>query len=114
MSFNSVEGFELANGLRRAGVVVVPVNYRLRGPEIAYVLNDSGAKVVVAGPDHVEAVVAASREGNGDVRYVGLGDPVPEGWLSSRTPMRAAAAHQPPPEVGDGPPRTRIHASATP
>jgi len=24
MSFNSVEGFELANGLRRAGVVVVP------------------------------------------------------------------------------------------
>jgi len=45
MSFNSVEGFELANGLRRAGVVVVPVNYRLRGPEIAYVLNDSGARL---------------------------------------------------------------------
>ena len=31
----------------------MPVNYRLRGPEIAYVLNDSGARVVVAGPYHV-------------------------------------------------------------
>ncbi len=50
MSFNSVAGFEIANGVRRSGTVVVPVNYRLRGPEIAYLLNDSGAKVVVAGP----------------------------------------------------------------
>ena len=35
MSFNSVEGFEISNGLRKVGLVGVPVNYRLRGSEIA-------------------------------------------------------------------------------
>src|SRR5436309_3341298 len=56
MSFNSIAGAEIANGLRRAGLVIVPVNYRLRGAEIAYVLNDSRARVAAAGPDHVEAL----------------------------------------------------------
>src|SRR5256885_17108604 len=62
MSFNSVEGAEIANGLRRAGMVIVPVNYRLRGPEIAYLLNDAGARVAAAGPDHVELMAAATGE----------------------------------------------------
>jgi len=39
MSYNSIAGAEIANGLRRAGLVIVPVNYRLRGAEIAYVLT---------------------------------------------------------------------------
>ena len=43
MSFNSIEGFEISNGLRKVGLVGVPVNYRLRGSEVAYVLNDMTA-----------------------------------------------------------------------
>jgi len=31
MSFNSIAGAEIASGLRRAGLVIVPVNYRLSG-----------------------------------------------------------------------------------
>jgi len=84
MSFNSVAGAEIASGLRRAGLVIVPVNYRLRGPEVAYVLNDSGAKVVAAGPDHVEVVAAASATLEGEARFVAVGDRVPAGWLSYR------------------------------
>src|SRR5256885_16913912 len=73
MSFNSIEGAEIANGLRRAGLVIVPVNYRLRGQEIAYVLNDSGARVAAAGPDHAEAMAAASPDVKGDGRFVAGG-----------------------------------------
>ncbi len=87
MSFNSIEGAEIANGLRRAGLVIVPVNYRLRGPEIAYVLNDSGAKVAAAGPDHVDAMAAARTDVEGDVRFVAVGEHVPSGWLSYRDLM---------------------------
>src|SRR6266852_2932116 len=70
MSFNSIEGAEITNGSRRAGLVVVPVNYRLRGPEIAYVLNDSGARIAAAGPDLADAMAAAQREVSGDVRFI--------------------------------------------
>jgi acyl-CoA synthetase (AMP-forming)/AMP-acid ligase II len=113
MSFNSIEGFEIANGLRRGGMVVVPVNYRLRGPEIAYVLNDSGAKVVVAGPDHVDAVVAASSDVKGDVRLVALGERAPEGWLSYGELMEGAAEERLSNEVGDGLAASMIYTSGT-
>src|SRR5437867_912079 len=82
MSFNSIAGAEIANGLRRAGLVIVPVNYRLRGAEIAYVLNDSRARVAAAGPDHVEAMLAATPDVSGDVRFVAAGERVPGGRLS--------------------------------
>jgi fatty-acyl-CoA synthase/long-chain acyl-CoA synthetase len=82
MSFNSIEGFELTSGMRRSGLIVVPVNYRLRGPEVAYVLNDSGAAVAVAGPDHVDVMEAARPEVKGDVRFIAVGGKVPDGWLS--------------------------------
>ena len=113
MSFNSIEGFEIANGLRRAGMVVVPVNYRLRGPEIAYVLNDSGARVVVVGPDHVGAVMAAVGDVKGDVRFVTLGQRAPEGWLSYGALMKDAADQQPAYAVGDGIAASMIYTSGT-
>ena len=91
MSFNSVAGAEIASGLRRAGLVIVPVNYRLRGPEVAFVLNDSGAKVVAAGPDHVDVVAAASSGTKGDVRFVAVGDRIPTEWLSYLELMRKAS-----------------------
>ena len=87
MSFNSLDGAEIANGLRRAGLVIVPVNYRLRGPEIAHVLNDSGAKVAAAGPDHVQAMNAARADVKGDVTFVAVGDETPSGWVPFRDLM---------------------------
>src|ERR1700682_6653106 len=65
MSFNSIEGFITANAARRTRMVVVPINYRLRGVEGAYLLNDSGAKVVIAGPDHVGVMKAGWPGGKG-------------------------------------------------
>src|ERR1700681_822150 len=100
MPFNSIAGLEIANGVRRSGTVVVPVNYRLRGPEIAYLLNDSGAKVVVAGPDHVDAVAAAQPEVTGDRRFIAIGDRTPDGWLSYSHLMDAAVDTPPLDPVG--------------
>src|SRR5439155_1462370 len=88
-------GFEITNGLRKAGLVVTGINYRLRGPEVAYVLNDSGARVVVAGPDHVDVVETAQSEVIGEVRYIAVGDRVPVGWLGFEELMRAAQERLP-------------------
>ena len=113
MSFNSIAGFEIANGVRRSGLVVVPVNYRLRGPEIAYVLNDSGARVIVAGPELVDAVAAAQPEVTGDRRFVAIGERTPDGWLSYRSLIDSAADTRPADAVGDGLLASMIYTSGT-
>lgn len=46
---NSVEWFEVMFLAAHAGLTIVPVNWHLVGPEIAYILGDSGAKAVIAG-----------------------------------------------------------------
>jgi long-chain acyl-CoA synthetase len=100
MSFNSIEGFEISNGLRKVSLVGVPVNYRLRGSEVAYVLNDSGAKVVVAGPELVDIVDAAAAEAVNHPRLIALGERTPKGWLSYQELM--AGAQDQPPGGSDG------------
>ena len=91
MGFNSIAGAEISSGLRRVGVVVVPVNYRLRGSEVAYVLNDSGARIVCADDDHIEVIEAARPEVRGERRYVATGSKRPTGWLSYQELMEAAS-----------------------
>src|SRR5919109_225809 len=54
MAFNSIAGFDISGGLGKLEAIGVPVNFRLRGSELAYILNDSGARVVCAGPEFVE------------------------------------------------------------
>ena len=111
MTFNSLEGAEISSGSRRAGLVIVPVNYRLRGAEIAYVLNDSGAKVAFAGPDHAELMAAAQSEVKLDVQFVAIGEHVPPGWLSYRRLLEGA------PDsfvaVGDGIGASMVYTSGT-
>jgi long-chain acyl-CoA synthetase len=114
MSYNSVEGFEISNGLRRMGMVVVPINYRLRGPEIAYVLNDSGARVVVAGPEHVDAVAAALANVTGELRLLAFGErAIPNGWSSYATLMDGAPRTPLAGTVGDGLAASMIYTSGT-
>jgi acyl-CoA synthetase (AMP-forming)/AMP-acid ligase II len=95
MSFNSIAGFEISGGLRRARLVAVPVNYRLRGSEVAYLLNDSGASVVCADDDHVDVIEAARPDVNGRRHYVATGSTKLEGWLSYRQLMEAAPDEAP-------------------
>ena len=113
MSFNSIAGAEITNGLRRADLISVPVNYRLRGSEVAYVLNDSGARVVCADSDHVDVVDSARAEVTGERHYLAIGDKRPEGWLSYRDLMRAAQDSQPEAEGSGALGASMIYTSGT-
>jgi acyl-CoA synthetase (AMP-forming)/AMP-acid ligase II len=96
MGFNSAALFEVSHGLRKAGLVGTPINYRLRGAEVAYVLNDSGAAVVLADDDHVDVVEAARPEVRGEVRYLAMGARRPAGWLAYEELMESASETAPP------------------
>src|SRR3546814_1592450 len=44
---NRIEYFTLIWGSQRAGTMLVPVSTRLTAPEIAYILRDIGAKLLI-------------------------------------------------------------------
>ena len=82
LAYNCVEWMELYVGLARAGLVAVPVNFRLAGPEIAYIAGHCEARAFVVQADLVEPVLSI-RDGLDlpDHRFVhfGPGEP-PPGW----------------------------------
>lgn len=59
---NSHSYFELLMGVAKAGGVTCPVNWRLAGPEIVYILNDCKARILVVGPEFVGAYNAIKGE----------------------------------------------------
>lgn len=52
--------FELYYACARMGAVIVPLNIRLAQPEIAFILNDSEARILIV--DHSSASVASNRD----------------------------------------------------
>jgi acyl-CoA synthetase (AMP-forming)/AMP-acid ligase II len=44
------------------GLVATPVNFRLVGREMTYILNDSGARALLYGPEFAETIAAAAPE----------------------------------------------------
>ncbi len=55
---------ELMYACWHAGLAAVPVNAKLHPKEIAYILDHSGAKLIVATPDMAEDVAAAKTDAN--------------------------------------------------
>jgi long-chain acyl-CoA synthetase len=58
---NGVEFLVLQLATGQLGVVLVPINWHFTAPEISYLLQDSGARVVVAGGDFAATVAEAAR-----------------------------------------------------
>ena len=59
---NGVEHFEVVYGAALGNAVCVDVNWRLAPPEVAFIVNDCEAKVLVVGPDFVPVLDAIGDE----------------------------------------------------
>ena len=59
---NGAPVFELYLAALQAGWYLVPINHHLVGPEIAWIVSDSGAKVLVAHERFADAATAAADE----------------------------------------------------
>ena len=55
---NSDIFFEILFGAMKQGIVVVPVNWRLAGPEIAVIVADSQARLILVGPEFFATITA--------------------------------------------------------
>lgn len=68
-------------GCMKAGVISLPGTNLLTGKDIAYRVNQAGAKAVVVSPMHVEKVESIRAECPSLEHLIVIGD-APEGWLS--------------------------------
>src|SRR3954468_13166127 len=69
LGVNAVEVFETLFATWLLGAIAVPLNYRLSGPEIRYMLDDCGAAVLVHSAD-ADALVAAAEPWPSTLRHV--------------------------------------------
>ena len=86
MDTNSDHLIEAFCGIARAGAVSVPVNYRARDDELAFVLADSGAKVLMVGQRYADSVSRFLESSAGRAchveKVIALGPQRREGWIA--------------------------------
>jgi acyl-CoA synthetase (AMP-forming)/AMP-acid ligase II len=113
LSKNSLEYPILYFGASKAGVVLVPLNYRLAPPEWAYIIADAQATAIYAAPDFLTAVDGI-RGAIPTVRhYIAIGAPGTAGWDDYRALLDAQPATPSAREVGDDDDVYQMYTSGT-
>ena len=94
LAFNTIEWLEIYVALARAGLVAVPINFRLVGPEIAYIVQHSEARAFIVQEDLRATVEGIRAELPIDAaRYVHFGaGTTPNGWQGYESLIAAAGA----------------------
>jgi long-chain acyl-CoA synthetase len=83
--------FELYYGATKAGAVLVPVNFRLAPPEVAYVINDARAEVLFVGEEFHDLVAGIAGQLTTVRKIVSLHGTRPDwsayaGWRDQQSP----------------------------
>jgi len=82
LAHNRVEWMEMYIGLGKAGLVAVPVNFRLVAPEIRYIAEHCHARAMIVEDELVERVDAL--RGELDIapdRWIRIGENAQAGWI---------------------------------
>lgn len=78
--FNSIELIECCFAAAKLGAVAVPLNCRLVGHEIAYILNDSDARALIYAGNFHEQIAGIRDQLPGVREFIGVSAPGGESW----------------------------------
>lgn len=82
IGYNSPDHFVVRSAVEKVAGTNVPMNYRLKPPEIAYQINNSDTVAIFVGPEHIDPVQTARADcPNLRLRIAWSTDAVPDGWL---------------------------------
>jgi fatty-acyl-CoA synthase len=90
ISPNTCAQLESFYAVPQIGAVLVPVNYRLTPADFAYIIQHSGAAVVCADGEYLEAVDGVRKSLPGVRHFVAL-DGMRSGWLDRDSLLKAAS-----------------------
>lgn len=114
LAYNCAEWMEIYAALAAAGLVAVPINFRLTPPEIAYIVQNCEARAVIAQDelaDRIDAVLDELPLERGAL--VAFGDEVPAGWRSYEALIEAASDAPPGAQVRPGDTSALMYTSGT-
>ncbi len=114
LAYNCVEWMEIYIALAGAGLVAVPLNFRLAPAEIAYIVSNSEARACIVQEelrDRVEPVRGELPVADGC--WVHFGGPTPAGWQGYESLIEGASADAPPVEVHPNDPCALMYTSGT-
>src|SRR3989304_6200655 len=80
LSKNSIEYALFFYAASKAGVVPVPLNYRLAAPEWVYIINDAQAKMLIASAAYAGGADGFRHELKSVTRFVAIDADGAEGW----------------------------------
>jgi fatty-acyl-CoA synthase len=102
LAYNCIEWMEIYAAAAKAGLIAVPVNFRLMGPEIHYLIEDSGAKVLIVQADLLDRIEEIrTRLPIAEKCFVSFGtERPPAGYRSYEDLIARAGSNEPRIEIG--------------
>src|SRR3954454_919576 len=80
LSYNNLEFLATIFAANHLGAIAMPINWRLAAPELRFILEHSGARALVCGAELVDLADAATKELDGELARIRVGDDADPGW----------------------------------
>jgi len=109
---NSVEYYDLYFGLAKLGIVLCGINWRLAPPEVAHILADSGARLLVFGEEFAPTVAQIERSSALE-RLIVVGSATAPADTTYADFVAAGDVSEPPSAGGDDDPLLLMYTSGT-
>ncbi len=105
---------EIYAAVAKAGLVMVPINFRLVGPEVQYIIENSEAKAVIVQDDLLDRLETVRAERLiAEDKYIHFGGRTPAGYRSYEDLVAAGALSEPSIETGPDDPYALLYTSGT-
>ena len=114
--YNCHQYIEIFFAISKIGAILVPLNWRLAGPELEFIIKDSGSKMIIFDTEFEEMMASIRPHLNlshGD--YIAVGSPCPDWAKDYEKGLLESPIHEPRPEgvVGDEDPHILMYTSGT-
>jgi fatty-acyl-CoA synthase len=101
LAYNCLEWMEIYAAVAKAGLVVVPINFRLLGSEVRYIVENSESKAVIVQDSLLDRVETSRGEGLiAQDKFIHFGGRTPAGYRSYEDLIAAGARSEPSVETG--------------
>jgi fatty-acyl-CoA synthase len=101
--YNCHPYLEIFFALSKIGAILIPLNWRLAGPELEFIIRDSGSRMLIFDPGFTEVVTSLRSSLNlSNEYYVSVGSPCPAWATDYEKALLGNPVHEPHLEISIG------------